>query len=453
MILISASCSQNSLHPYSEKEKKEFTEDLKKRTFNFFMEQVDEPTWSIPDRFPTHRFTSISATGFGLAAYLVGIENGYISREEGANRVLQTLRWYWNAPQGADSSGVSGYKGFFYHFLEYGTGHRYKQVELSTVDTGLLMAGILACMSYFGSDNEIENEIRSLADSLYLRVEWDWAMDGRDAMTLGYHPESGFIDWEWRGYSEAMILVLLGMGSPTHPIPDSSWEVWCSSYKWDNFYGYDYIQFAPLFGHQFSHMFIDFRGIQDNYTTEKGIDYFENSRRATLANRSYAEDNPRGFAGYSSEVWGLTACDGPEDAIREFDGKPVQFYTYRARGADALEIIDDGTITPTAAGGSIPFTPVESIQALMNMKRIHGDSLYREYGFLDAFNMSYTIPGNEEPGWYNPDYLGIDQGPILIQLENHESGLIWNLMKKNKYIIAGLRKAGFSGGWLETIKE
>lgn len=428
-------------------DRKEFKETLKKRTFNYFWELVDKPTWQIPDRYPTKNFTSIAATGFGLASYIAGIENNYITREQGAQRVVKTLRWLMKAPQGLSKKNTAGYKGFFYHFLTYGEGERYENVELSTIDTGILMAGILTSMSYFDEDSETEKEIRRLADKLYRRVQWDWAMNENQTMSMGWRPEKGFIKAQWKGYNEAMILLIMAMGSPTHPIPGNSWDVWVKSYKWGNFYGYEHVNFSPLFGHQYSHMFIDFRGIQDGYMQEKGIDYFENSRRATLSNRAYCIDNPKQFRGYSENIWGLTACDGPENTASSWKNQNITFHTYIARGASSRHIIDDGTITPTAAGGSIPFAPEKCMEALYTMYEKYGDQLFREYGFLDSFNPTYgQLNGGRT--WINADYIGIDQGPILLQMENHQSGLIWNILKNNKYIRKGLEKAGFEGGWL-----
>ncbi len=426
----------------------EFKDELKLRTFNYFWEIVDEPTWQTDDRYPGRNFTSIAATGFAIPSYIIGIHNGYVSREDGAERVRNTLKWLWNSPQGSESVGNTGYKGFFYHFLNYGTGTRYRQVELSTVDTGLLMAGILTAQSYFDAPDHTEEQIRALADSLYLRVDWNWAMDGKETMSMGWHPEYGFIEAQWTGYNEAMILLILAMGSPTHPIPDDSWKVWTETYTWADFYGYEHVNFGPLFGHQYSQMFIDFREILDEYMTEKGFDYFENSRRATLSNRAYCIANPGGFVGYGENIWGLTASDGPANINKEINGKPIQFRTYTARGAARDYLNDDGTIAPTAAGGSIPFAPQETLGALYAMKNQFGDDLYTKYGFLDAFNLTF-----EKDGWFNRDYIGIDQGPILIQLENLESELIWNTMKKNKYVVQGLKKAGFTGGWLDEITQ
>ncbi|MCF8226546.1 MAG: hypothetical protein K9J30_11775 [Bacteroidales bacterium] len=450
MILTLSSCT-SSAKKQEQKEESEFLEDLKERTFRFFWDRADKVTYQTDDRYPTPRFTSIASTGFGLTAYLTGIENGYITRNEGASRVLSTLSWLWSSEQGPAHSGTTGYRGLYYHFLEYSTGKRYKNVELSTIDTGLLMAGILSCQSYFNGENAAEERIRQLADSLYLRVEWDWAMNGQEWMSMGWHPEKGFINAKWNGYNEAMILVILGLASPTHPVPDSAWNSWCKGYQWEEFYGYEHVNFTPLFGHQYSHMYIDFRGIRDAYMKEREIDYFENSRRATLASRAYCTDNPKDFPNYGPNEWGLTACDGPGYSRQLYNGDTVIFHGYKARGASSCRTIDDGTIAPTAAGGSIPFAPEECIDALMHMKESYGDKLYQEYGFKDAYNMTFTKADGSK-GWFDLDYIGIDQGAILLQLENYQSELVWNLMKENKYIIRGLQKAGFSGGWLDKIK-
>jgi len=420
-IILLIACQPQDREGINNNKKEVFLKDLKQRTFNFFWEQVDKPTWQIPDRYPTRHFTSIAATGFGLTSYLAGIENGYITRKDGVNRTLNTLKWLWNAKHGPEQSGVSGYRGFFYHFLNYGTGTRYRNVELSTIDTGWLMMGILACQSYFNNNTKYEKEIRALADSLFQRVEWDWAMNNNEYMSMGWHPENGFIDAQWKGYNEAMAIIVLALGSPTHPIHDTAWKSWCKTYKWEEFYGYEHINFHPLFGHQFSHMFIDFRGIFDPYMKKRGIDYFENSKRATLSNRLYCIDNPSNYKGYSENIWGLTACDGPENSKHVINNDTIQFKSYWARGASRLEINDDGTITPTAAGGSIPFAPDKCIEALYSMKQKFGENLYQEYGFKDAFNLTYTFGENNKNGWFDSDYLGLDQGPIIIQLENYQN--------------------------------
>lgn len=421
-----------------------FLDSLSHDTFLYFWEQAEPSNGLVPDRWPTPSFSSIAATGFGLTSYLVGVERGWVKRDEAATRVLTTLRFFRQAPMGEAETGTTGHRGFFYHFLDMKTGVRFQQVELSTIDTGLLMAGILSCQSYFDGESETETAIRAAADSLYRAVDWSWAMNGNPVMSMGWHPERGFLDATWRGYNEAMILYVLALGSPTHPVPAETWKAWTDTYQWGNYYGQDHVNFGPLFGHQYSHMYIDFRGIQDAYMRTKGMDYFENSRRATLANRAYCIDNPGGWKGYSEQVWGLTACDGPGN---EQANPNVHFTGYHARGAAQWYVEDDGTLAPTAAGGSIPFAPEICIPALQQMRSQFGDRLYGPYGFRDAFNLSIVRRDGTE-GWFDPDYLGIDQGPILIQAENYRSGLVWEVMKRNPYIREGLQRAGFEGGWL-----
>lgn len=443
ILVILNSCSVNkSQVSYSR-------EDLKVRTFNYFWNTALPSNYQIPDRYPTLTFSSIAATGFGLTSYIAGIENKYITRDQGAERVLSTLKVLWQLPQGNQIENVSGYKGFFYHFLTLDKASRFKQVELSSIDTGLLMAGILACMSYFDlQDSQTETEIRTLADSLFKRVEWDWMMKANGAMSMGWHPEKGFIDSEWVGYNEAMILIIMAMGSPTHPIGDGAWSKWCSTYVNDTFYQQKNVQFDPLFGHQYSHIWLDFRGIRDSFMRAHNDDYFANSHKATLANRAYCIANPSNWVGYSENQWGLTACDGPIHKKINVNGTERQFFDYRARGAASIQVVDDGTIAPTAAGGSFPFTPKESEACLAYMWDHHYENLVGEYGFKDAFNLTY-VNADHPKGWFDPDYLGIDQGPIFLQIVNHESELIWNIMKKNPYIIKGLKRAGFKGGWLD----
>ncbi|HMR86668.1 MAG TPA: glucoamylase family protein [Saprospiraceae bacterium] len=447
LIAIISGCSQNqkiSQINYSRA-------DLKKRTFNFFWELADTNNYQILDRYPTKTFSSIAATGFGLSAYITGIENKYITRDQGAERVLKTLQTLWALPQGPDEKGVSGHKGFFYHFLNLDDAKRYKNVELSSIDTGLLMAGVLSCMSYFDNENnKTESQIRNLADSLFLRVDWNWMMKSNGKMSMGWHPEKGFIDSDWKGYNEAMILIIMAMGSPTHPIPNNAWQKWCETYPIDTFYGQKNLQFDPLFGHQYSHIWIDFRDIKDSFMMANNDDYFNNSRKATLSNKAYCVANPAQFTGYNDNCWGLTACDGPINKTLSIDGRERKFFDYRARGASSIQIIDDGTIAPTAAGGSFTFTPSESEACLAFMWDTYYNDLVGDYGFKDAFNLTYKDDKHPN-GWFDIDYLGIDQGPILLQIQNHETELLWNTMKKNPYIINGLKKAGFSGGWLDKI--
>jgi hypothetical protein len=440
-----------------------FLDTLSRRTFDFFWQTTNPRNGLTPDRWPTKSFSSVAAVGFALTAYPIGVEHGWVSRNDARERVLTTLRFFWSAPQGPQSTGVTGNHGFFYHFLDMETGQRFQNVELSTIDTALLLAGVLTCRQYFDGSDAGDQEVRALADSIYARVDWRWASDGGAVVTMGWRPDSaayqnsrGFILSTWRGYNEGMLLYVLALGSPTHAIDPSAWTEWTRSYKWNHFEGQDYLQFAPLFGHQYSHIWIDFRNVQDAFMRSHGIDYFENSRRATLAHRQYAIANPSGWRGYGADTWGLTASDGPLDSTFVVDGRQRTFHTYWARGVGTDEVNDDGTIAPTAAGGSVAFAPEIAIPALVAMRRTYGDALFGQYGFIDAFNP--TLHGIGPPlhhgrivdglSWFDTDYLGIDQGPIITMVENWRSGFVWKLMRQNNSVVLGLCRAGFTGGWL-----
>ena len=284
-----------------------FLDTLERRTFQWFWDLSDARTGLTPDRWPTRSFVSVGAVGFALTAYPIGAERGWITREQAAARVLATLRFFWSARQDSTPRGVTGYRGFFYHFLVPETGERFEDVELSTIDTALMLAGTLFCQSYFDRHNAAEDSIRAVAEAIYARTDWRWAQPRPPSVSLGWSPRGGHLEWDWRGYNEAMILQILALGSPTHAVEPAIWPAWCSNYRWGTFQGQEYVGFAPLFGHEYSHVWIDFRGIQDAYMREKGIDYFENSRRAALAQRAYAIANPSGYTGYGERLWGLSA--------------------------------------------------------------------------------------------------------------------------------------------------
>ena len=432
-----------------------FADTLERRTFFFFWDLADPVTGLMPDRWPTQSFISVGATGFALTAYPIGAERRWITREQAATRTVRTLEFFWSARQDTANVGSTGYKGFFYHFLNPGSGTRFADVELSNVDTGLLFAGALFCQSYFDRGTTREKRIRALTDSLVARADWTWLRVRPPLLSLGWSPRGGFLPYDWRGYNETLLMHVLALGSPTHAVGTETWRAWADGYKWGSFQGQDYLGFSPLFGHQYSHVWVDFRGIQDDFTRGKGIDYFENSRRATYAQRAYAVANPSGFKGYGSELWGLTACDGPLDGKVTLAGREREFHTYDARGACFTRIEDDGTIAPAAAGGSIAFAPEICLPALMAMREHYGEHVFRRYGFVDAFNLTlddstHTSAGAIVPGlgWFDTDYLGIDQGPILAMLENWRSGLVWRVMRNNPHLRRGLLAAGFRGGWL-----
>ncbi len=462
LLCLGAGCSGNG-NPSSEAatpvQLDPFFPDLEQRTFRYFWDLAHPANGLIPDRSPTPSFASIAAVGFALTAYPIGVERAYVTREQARERVLVTLRFLRNAPQGPASTGVTGHQGFYYHFLDMQTGRRFEQVELSTVDTALLLAGALFCESYFDREDAAEAEIRALAQEINSRVNWQWAQARAPLIAMGWHPESGFISHDWRGYNEAMLVYVLALGSPTFPVEPEAWSEWTRTYDdtWGTLYGQEHLSFAPLFGHHYSHAWIDFRGIRDAYMRARNFDYFENSRRATYAQRAYAIANPMRWKGYDANIWGLTACDGPADVELDYAGERRRFKTYTARGVGILHSFDDGTVCPSAAAGSIPFAPEIALPALLEMRSRHGQHVYSTYGFLGAFNASldFDVPlqhGRRVPGqgWFAGDYLGIDQGIILAMLENYRSELIWRVMRTNPHIRHGLQRAGFSGGWLDA---
>ena len=452
-----ATGAASSAHGVLDAPQRAFLDTLEHRTFGFFWDLSDGRNGLTPDRWPTRSFVSVSAVGFALTAYPIGVERGYITRQQASERVRNTLRFFWTAPQDSSRSGATGYHGFFYHFLDPSTGLRFGDVELSTVDTALLLAGALFCRGYFDRDDPVETEIRRLAESLNARVDWRWAQARPPTIVLGWTPEAGFLPYDWRGYNETMLVHIMALGSPTHAVTPATWTAWTRDYKWGSFHGQEYLGFAPLFGHQYSLVWLDLRGVQDDFMRGKGIDYFENSRRATLAQRSYAIANPEGFAGYGERLWGLSACDGPLNGTVMLAGRERELHTYEARGACFTRVSDDGTVTPTAAGGSIAFAPEVVLPVLMAMRADHGSALFSTYGFLDALNPSlvrdttvqhgHVVPGH---GWYDGDYLGIDQGPILAMAENLRSELVWRTMRRDPTLVRGLRAAGFRGGWLDS---
>ncbi len=255
---------------------------------------------------------------------------------------------------------VAGYKGFFYHFLDLANGHRFGGIELSTIDTALLLAGMLFCQSYFGGQDAEEAEIRALAETIYGRVDWRWAQQPADrspAITLGWTPEAGFNRYSWRTYNEAAIIYLLALGSPNYPVEPQAWLAWQQGF--DNTWGLNFgpqphVGYPSSLVHQYPHVWVDFRGIRDDYMRGRDLDYFENSRRAAYAQRAYATANPLGWKGYGEDVWGLTACDGPGNLRHDYRGQPRRFHGYTARGPGRN---DDGTLAPTAVLGSIAFAP------------------------------------------------------------------------------------------------
>jgi hypothetical protein len=420
---------------------------LQRDTFGYFLHETNLRNGLVPDNTRKGAHSSIAAIGLSLATYPIAVERNYIPRSEAVARVLTTLRFFWNSEQSPEPD-ATGYKGFYYHFLEMESGRRAWRCELSTIDSTILIAGGLAAACYFDQEGEQEQEIRKLADDLYRRMEWPWMLSDSGKVLMGWRPEDGFLPWCWEGYNESILLHVLALGSPTFPLPEQTYKAFTSTYLWQEIYGRELLlnhYSGPLFIHQLSHIWIDFRGIQDEFMRDKGIDYFENSRRATYTQQAYAMRNPNQFRGYGEYGWGITASDGPGPAQLMIDGIERQFFDYEARGVPFGP--DDGTLAPWAAVASLPFAPEIVLPTLQYFNDAYAE-MTSEYGFKCSFNPTFRDGNSSEKGWISKGYYGLDQGPVVLMIENYLSELLWNLMKKCSYITNGLRRAGFTGGWL-----
>ncbi len=387
---------------------------------------------------------SIAVVGFAMSAYPAAVERGWISREEAVAHCTAALHFFRDSNQDG-SPGATGFKGFYFHFLDWNSGTRVWRCELSMIDTALLIAGALMASEYFNGDNAAEAELRAVVDLLYRRIDWRWAQDGGNTIMQGWKPECGFLHYGWEGYSEAIVLYVLAMGSPTFPISPGCYHDWTHTYQWENIYGYDFLYAGPLFIHQFSHAWIDFRGIRDGFMREKQCDYFENSRRAIHVQRAYACINPRGHAGYDEDCWGLSACEGPSDEVQVADAEPRNLFGYAARGVPYGP--DDGTLSPPAVLACVPFEPELSMTAIRTMSGRHPEILAD-----DCFTSGFNADLRDDHGraWVSPGLFGLDQGIVVMMLENHRSGLPWRLMRHCRWIVQGLRRSGFDGGWLDA---
>jgi hypothetical protein len=415
---------------------------FQRAAFGYFVDTFNPTNGLIADNTRPGAPSSIAVVGFALSAYPVGVERGWMDRDEAAARALTILRFFWNARQDGGHD-ATGYKGFFYHFLDMATGARAWRCELSTIDTALLVAGMLTAAAYFTEDRPAESEIRTLADAIYRRVDWAWAQAGLATVRLGWKPRKGFLSFDWEGYSEAILLYALGLASPTFPLSEGSYAAWSRSYKWKKIYACELLYAGPLFIHLLSHAWIDFAKLRDEFMREKRSDYFENSRRAVWIQREYARRNPRGYLGYDENGWGFTAGDGPGRGTVIIDGRKRRLFGYVARGAPFGP--DDGTLAPWASLAALPFAPESALLALRRLctrhPRMVGDSR-----LPSGFNPSLTEDGPD--GWVSRGYFGLDQGIVVLMVENHRSGLIWRLMRRCPYLGQGLRRANFSGGWL-----
>jgi hypothetical protein len=424
---------------------------LQHATFHYFLKEVNPENGLIADSNRLGSPASTAVVGLGISIYTAAVKHNLLSRAEAAAKILRILRFLHASPQGSEPD-ASGYKGFYYHFLDMKTGRRAEGCELSTIDTAMLMAGILNASTWFTHNTAKEREIRELAEALYARVDWRWAQDGAATLTHGWKPESGFLPNRWdRGYSEALILYVLAAGAPVHPIAAEGYRQWVSSFEFRKIYDLHYIYAGPLFIHQLSQLWIDLRGIRDELNLKAGFDYFENSRRATYVHRQYAIENPHNFKGYGEFVWGLTASDGPGPATVYVDGVARKFYGYRARGAPLGP--DDGTVSPWGVVASIPFAPeivIDTIRHAIEHLKLDGQS---EYGFDASFNATFPEKGKSPHGWISPSIFGLNQGPVVLMIENFQNGFVWSTMRGCSWIVQGLRRLGFSGGWLDSCQE
>ena len=419
---------------------------LQEKSFDYFLCEANSANGLVLDKTAENWPASIAAVGMALTAYPVGVKRHFLSRESAIERTLTTLRFFATSEQ-SEAADATGYRGFYYHFLDMGSGKRAWECELSSIDTALFIAGALTAAAYFDQQSAAEVEIRALATLLYERIEWDWMLAGSKKLCHGWKPEraGGFLEFHWEGYDEALVLYVLALGSPTHPIGAESYRAWCESYEWKSVYGIEYLYAGPLFIHQLSHIWIDFRGIRDAFMREKGSDYFENSRRATQVQQQYSIRNPLGLASVGEFLWGVSASDGPGPATKKIAGVGRVFYDYIARGAPFGP--DDGTVAPWAVVASLPFAPEIVLPTVMNFRRLNVQ-VANPYGFKASINPTFSVRGGSEVGWVSPFHFGINEGPTVLMIENYRSEMIWTLMQSCIPIKRGLEAAGFEGGWL-----
>lgn len=419
---------------------------LQRHAFDYFLHETNPTNGLVADNSQLGAPASIASVGFALGAYVVGVQRGWMSRSEAMQRTLAILRFFWASEQNATPN-ATGYRGFYYHFLDMKNGKRAGKCELSTIDTGILLAGMLLATAFFDRDTQQEQEIRTLTNDIYRRVDWKWACNDGPTITHGWTPESGFLPYRWEGYDEAALLYFLALGSPSQPLPKESYKAWTSTYEWKKIYSYEFIYGGPLFIHQYSHIWIDFRDIQDAFMQEKGINYFENSRRATYVQREYAIRNPLDFKGYGENFWGITASDGPGWTTKKVNGIQRSFFGYVARGVPYGP--DDGTVAPWAVVASLPFAPEIVLPTIQHFQDVY-PQITGKYCLRCSFNLSYPNGQNVDNGWTSSYHYGINLGPVILMIENFRSGLIWKLMRRSSYIVKGLKKAGFRNGWLGT---
>jgi hypothetical protein len=382
-------------------------DEIQRATFSFFWNEASQNTGQVKDRAlangnDSRLMSSIAATGFGLASLCIGEQRGYGKSTDILERVRKTLRFLANT--------LPNEHGFFFHFINMETGQRWEKCELSSIDTSILLCGVLTARQFYA-----DQEIKDLATAIYERVDWPWMLNGGTTLSMGWTPESGFLNARWEHYCELMMIYLLGIGSPTHPLPPSSWDAWTRPTI--KYQGIEYISGNdPIFTHQYSHAWYDFRNKRDAYT-----DYFDNSVKATKAHKLFCLSLHDQFPDYTDTLWGISASDY------------VKGYT--AWGGPPPQGPIDGSIVPCATGGSLPFLFDDCVRVLRNLRGRYRDKVWVKYSFVDAFNPLIA--------WYDQDVLGIDLGITMLMAENHRSGLVWNSFMKNPEAQSAMQKAGF----------
>jgi hypothetical protein len=419
----------------------QLTGRLQRGAFDYVSRYTNSATGLVADTSRPGSPCSIAVVGFALSCQVIAAARGWRSRGSAARAVLATLEFLWNSDQG---SGVdaTGHKGFYYHFLDMASGRRVWDCELSLIDSALLMAGVLCAGQYFERANRTERLIRLLADSLYRRVDWTWAQNGSPALTQGWHPDYGFLHYGWQGYNEALIIYILGLGSPTAPLSAACFENWTLTYQWEHLLGQDVLYSGPLFTHLFPHAWLDLRGIRDTFMREKRSDYFQNTCRTVALQREYCERNPHETAGYCRDIWGISAGDGPRALGSAEFAKDRRHFGYMARGVPFGP--DDGTLCPWAMLATLPFTPEAALRGTRTLLGRY-PQVCSEDRFASGFNPTEEA---DRGGWLSEGWYGLDQGLLVMMIENARSGLIWSLLRGSPYVRRGLKRAGFRGGWL-----
>ena len=415
---------------------------IQRAAVDYFLRTANPVNGLVPDTSRIASPCSIAVVGFALSVYPIAVERGWTSREEAVQLSLAALRFFRDSDQSGGPD-ATGYKGFYYHFLDMQTGKRVWRSELSMIDTALLLAGVLTAAVYFDADTAPEHELRQISEQLYLRVDWRWSQHGRGTIMQGWKPESGFLHYGWEGYSESILLYVLARGAPAQAAAEDAYEAWTATYQWENIYDIDILYAGPLFIHQFSHAWIDFRGIQDSFMRTMRSDYFKNSHNAVRIQREYARRNPLEFAGYDENCWGFAACDGPTPETVEVGDSSRRLFGYAARGVPYGP--DDGTIAGWSTLASLPFAPAIVMQAVRSMQHRH-PCMMTDGCYASSFNPGLLRANGQ--CWSSPGHYGLDQGIVAMMIENHRSGLIWRLMRACPWIATGLRRSGFRGGWL-----